>query len=316
MARFVVTGGGGFIGSHVCDAIVARGDTVVCVDNFLTGRPENIAQLEHDPGFELVVADVSKEIPVDGAVDVVMHLASPASPPEYLKLPFESMDVSSLGTRHALELARAHDARFFLASTSEVYGDPLVHPQPESYWGNVNPIGPRAVYDEAKRFAETLTMAYHRYHDVNTAIVRIFNTFGPRLRPADGRVVSNFLVQAMREEPITIYGDGSQTRSFCFVEDEVRGLLALVDSDVHEPVNIGNPDSEFTMAQLANLVIEVTGSSSSIVYEPLPTDDPKQRKPDISRARELLGWSPTIDLREGLRRTYAWYEQEAARGRL
>jgi nucleoside-diphosphate-sugar epimerase len=315
MARVVVTGGGGFIGSHVCDALIARGDTAVCVDSFLTGRPDNVAHLENDEHFELIVADVSKGVPVDGPVDAVMHLASPASPPEYLKLPFESMDVSSLGTRHALELARVHDARFFLASTSEVYGDPLVHPQPESYWGNVNPIGPRAVYDEAKRFAETLTMAYHRYHGVNTSIVRIFNTYGPKLRPADGRVVSNFLVQAMRGAPLTVYGDGSQTRSFCYVDDEVRGLLALLDSDLHDPVNVGNP-GEFTMRELADIVLEITGSSSPITYEPLPTDDPTRRKPDISRAQSLLGWAPTIDLREGLRRTYAWYQQEAARGRL
>jgi nucleoside-diphosphate-sugar epimerase len=316
MARIVVTGGGGFLGSHVCDALVARGDTVVCVDNFLTGRRDNLEQLEGHDRFELVVCDVSCELPVEGDVDAVMHLASPASPPEYLKLPFETIDVSSLGTRRALELARAHDARFFLASTSEIYGDPLVHPQPETYWGNVNPIGPRAVYDEAKRFAETLTSAYQREHGVNTAIVRIFNTFGSRLRPGDGRVVSNFLVQALRGDPLTVYGDGSQTRSFCYVDDEVRGFLALLDSDVHDPVNIGNPDSEFTMAQLAEMVLDVTGSTSKITHEPLPTDDPKQRRPDITRAKSLLGWSPSIDLREGLRRTYAWYQQEAARGRL
>ncbi len=315
MARVVVTGGGGFLGSHVCEALLARGDTVVCVDNFLTGRRDNLEVIEEHERFTLVVADVSAELPVDGAVDAVMHLACPASPPEYLRLPFETLDVSSLGTRRALDLARANGARFFLASTSEIYGDPLVHPQVESYWGNVNPNGPRSVYDEAKRFAETLTMAYHRYHGLDTRIVRIFNTYGPRLRPSDGRVVSNFLVQAMRGEPITIYGDGSQTRAFCYVDDEVRGLLALLDSDVVDPVNLGNP-GEFTMVELAKIVLEITDSSSRLVYEALPTDDPTRRRPDITRANELLRWSPTIDLREGLRRTYDWYQQEAARGRL
>lgn len=315
MARVVVTGGAGFIGSHLCRALLARGDSVVCVDNFLTGRRENVEELEGRPGFDLIVVDVSKGLPVEGHVDSVVHLASPASPPEYLRLPFETMDVATYGTRHALDLALAHDARFVLASTSEVYGDPLVHPQPESYWGNVNPNGPRSVYDEGKRFAETLTMAYRRYHALDVGIARIFNTYGPRLRPADGRVVSNFLVQAMRNEPITIYGDGTQTRSFCFVDDEVRGLVALLDNGATGPINIGNPD-EFTIRDLAGIVCEITGSSSPIVHEALPADDPTRRRPDIALARELLAWAPTVDLREGLRRTYAWYLEEVARGRL
>ncbi len=306
MARVVVTGGSGFIGSHVCDSLIARGDEVVCVDNLLTGQKSNVEQLFGNPRFSFVEADVVRDLPVDGDVDLVMHLASPASPPEYLRLPFETLDVSSIGTRRALDLALDRGARFFVASTSEVYGDPLVHPQHEEYWGNVNPIGPRSVYDEAKRFAETLTMAYHRYNGVSVGIARIFNTYGPRLRPADGRVVSNFLVQAMNDRPLTIYGDGLQTRSFCYVSDEVRGLLALADSNETGPMNIGNP-CEFTMLELAEIVREITGSSSEIVYEPLPTDDPTRRKPDISRAEALFGWSPKVDLREGLRLTYESY---------
>jgi dTDP-glucose 4,6-dehydratase len=312
MARIVVTGGAGFVGSHVCDLLVGRGDDVVCVDNFSSGRRSNVDQLlEHDH-FTLIEADVCKDLSVEGHVDGVMHLASPASPPEYLRMPIETMDVSSIGTRRALDLARANDARFFLASTSEVYGDPLVHPQTEEYWGNVNPVGPRAVYDEAKRFAETLTMTYHREFGVRTAIVRIFNTYGPRLRPADGRVVSNFLMQAMQGAPLTVYGDGSQTRSFCYVADEVRGLVALFDSDETGPINIGNPD-EFTMLELAEIVLELTGSKSPIVFEPLPTDDPTRRRPDITKARERLGWAPTVNLREGLRCTYVAYAEEQRR---
>ena len=306
MARIVVTGGSGFVGSHICDALIARGDAVVCIDNLLTGQRENVAHLIGHERFTFIEADVIESIPVSGAVDLVMHLASPASPPEYLRLPFETLDVSSIGTRRALDLARANNARFFVASTSEVYGDPEVHPQVEEYWGNVNPIGPRSVYDEAKRFAETLTMAYHRYHGLSVGIARIFNTYGPRLRPADGRVVSNFLMQAMNGEPITVYGDGTQTRSFCFVSDEVRGLLALADSNETGPINVGNP-VEFTMLELAQLVIEVTGSSSQIVHEALPADDPTRRRPDISRAKSLLGWEPTVQLREGLRLTYESY---------
>ena len=311
--RVVITGGAGFLGSHLCRSFLERGDEVVAVDNLCTGLRENVAELESRPDFELVLADVSCEIPVSGRIDGVLHFASPASPPEYLEMPLETMDVGSLGTRNALDLARANDARFLVASTSEIYGDPRVHPQTEDYNGNVDPTGPRAVYDEAKRFAETLTMTYHRQFAVNTAIVRIFNTYGPRLRPADGRVVSNFLAQAAEGKPLTIYGDGSQTRSFCYVADEVRGLIALFDSDVVDPVNIGNPD-EYTMLQLADVVREVTNSTSEIVYEPLPIGDPTQRQPDITRARERLGWQPEVPLHEGLARMHAWYEEERARG--
>ncbi len=314
MSRIVVTGGAGFVGSHLCDALLERGDSVVAVDNFSTSRPENVSHLVDRSGFELIVADVVHEIPVTGRVDGVLHLASPASPPEYLSMPLETLDVSSIGTRRALDLARANDAPFLLASTSEIYGDPLVHPQSESYLGNVDPIGLRAVYDEAKRFAETLTMTYHRLYDLPTRIVRIFNTYGPRLRPADGRVVSNFLVQAIAGEPLTVYGNGKQTRSFCFVADEVRGILALFDSQIVEPVNIGNP-IEYTMLELARLVCEVAGAKPDFVYESLPMGDPTRRKPDITRAQQLLGWEPKVELREGLERTHAWYLEERARGR-
>jgi dTDP-glucose 4,6-dehydratase len=314
MGRVVITGGAGFIGSHLCRALLERGDEVVAVDNLSTGRRENVDDLDAHPAFEFVRADVSQELPVSGRVDGVLHFASPASPPEYMAMPFETMDVGSVGTRFALDLAREHEARFLVASTSEVYGDPLVHPQPETYRGNVEPTGMRSVYDEAKRFAETMTMAYHRQFGTRTAIVRIFNTYGPRLRPADGRVVSNFLMQALDGKPLTIYGDGRQSRSFCYIDDEVRGLLALYDSDVVEPVNIGNPD-EYTMLELADLVREVTGSSSELVFEPLPADDPVRRQPDITRARTLLGWEPQIDLRAGLVRTRDWYLEERARGR-
>jgi dTDP-glucose 4,6-dehydratase len=311
--RVVVTGGAGFLGSHLCDALRARGDDVVAVDNFLTGSPANIAHLADDVGFALVEADVSVELPVGGAVDAVLHFASAASPPEYLAHPIETLDVGSLGTRHALDLARAHGARFLLASTSEIYGDPLVHPQPESYWGNVNSVGPRSVYDEAKRFAEALTMAYHREFEIDTKIVRIFNTYGPRLSVADGRVVSNFLDQAMRGVPLTVFGDGRQTRSFCFVDDEVRGILALLDSAHVGPMNIGNP-GEFTMLELAELVLELTGARSPLVFEPLPTDDPKQRRPDIALAESVLGWRPEVDLRDGLTRTHDWYRRNGGTG--
>jgi dTDP-glucose 4,6-dehydratase len=314
MSRIVVTGGGGFVGSHVCEALLARGEQVVAVDNFSTSRKDNVEHLLDASGFELVIADVVEELPVTGPVNGVLHLACPASPPEYLRMPLETLDVCSIGTRRALDLARANDARFLIASTSEVYGDPLVHPQVESYLGNVDPVGPRAVYDEAKRFAETLTMTYHRLYDLPTRIVRIFNTYGPRLRPADGRVVSNFLAQAIDGKPLTVYGTGRQTRSFCYVDDEVRGILALFDSDVIEPVNIGNP-VEFTMLELAALVKEVTGSAAEMVFEPLPVGDPALRRPDITRARELLGWEPTINLREGLERMHAWYLEERTRGR-
>ena len=308
MSRAVVTGGAGFVGSHLCDALRARDWEVVAVDNFVTGHPENVAHLADDTGFTLVEHDVITGIPVDGPLDAVLHLASPASPPEYLAHPIATLEVGSIGTRHALDLARANSARFLLASTSEIYGDPLVHPQPESYFGNVNSVGPRSVYDEAKRYAEAITMAYHREYDVDTKIVRICNTFGPRLGAADGRVVSNFLAQAMRGAPLTIYGDGKQTRSFCFVSDEVRGLLALLDSDHVGPMNIGNPD-EFTMLELAELVLAVTGADVDLVFEALPDGDPKQRRPDITLAREVLGWAPTVDLREGLTLTHDWYRR-------
>ena len=303
--RVLITGAAGFLGSHLCDRFRREGHSVVAMDNYITGTPENLAHLMGD-GFELVQHDVTEYVHVNGELDGVLHFASPASPTDYLELPIQTLKVGSLGTHKVLGLAKAKGARFLLASTSEVYGDPLVHPQPESYWGNVNPIGPRGVYDEAKRFAEALTMAYHRTHGVDTRIVRIFNTYGPRMRPGDGRVVSNFIVQALRGEPLTIYGDGGQTRSFCFVEDEVEGIFRLFESDVNEPVNIGNP-AEFRVRELAELVLELTGSPSEIRYLPLPEDDPKTRQPDIARARELLGWEPVISLREGLSRTIEYF---------
>lgn len=300
--RIVLAGGAGFLGSHVCDAIIARGDSVVCVDNYITGRRANIDHLLGNDAFELIEADICGEFDVDGDVDAVMNLASPASPKDYYEFPIETLDVGSIGTRKLLDLAEAKGAIFFMASTSEVYGDPFVHPQTEEYWGNVNPIGERSMYDEAKRFSEALTFAYHRTHDVPIRVVRIFNTYGPRMQPDDGRVVSNFIRQALLGQALTIYGDGLQTRSFCYVEDEVRGFLALLDSDETGPINIGNP-GEFTMLELAELVTELTGSEAGIVHEALPSDDPKQRKPDITRAREQLGWEPSIDLRTGLQRT-------------
>ena len=308
MPRAVVTGGAGFLGSHLCDLLRARDWDVVVVDNFLTGHRHNVAHLADDPGFTLVEHDVTVSLPVDGAVDAVLHLASPASPPEYLAHPIATLEAGSIGTRHALDLARANGARFLLASTSEIYGDPLVHPQPESYFGNVNSVGPRSVYDEAKRYAEAITMAYHREFGVDTKIVRIFNSYGPRLGAADGRVVSNFLAQAMRGDALTVYGDGKQTRSFCFVSDEIDGLLALLESDHVGPMNIGNPH-EFTMLELAELVLEVTGADSDLVFEPMPIDDPRQRRPDISLAERVLGWHPKVDLREGLARTHDWYRR-------
>jgi len=306
MARVVVTGGAGFLGSHLADALLARGDEVVAIDNLVTGDTANIEHLIQHDGFSFVRADVSNYMWVPGDVDVVMHFASPASPVDYLEMPIQTLKVGSLGTHNSLGLAKAKGATFFMASTSEVYGDPLVHPQAEEYWGNVNPVGPRGVYDEAKRFSEAMTMAYHRHHGLDTRIVRIFNTYGPRMRPNDGRVVSNFIIQALSGEPITIYGDGSQTRSFTFVDDEIRGFLALLDSEVTSPTNIGNPN-EFTISELAELVVELTDSTSEITYHDLPVDDPTQRKPDISKAKELLGWEPTIQLREGLERTIAYF---------
>jgi dTDP-glucose 4,6-dehydratase len=303
MGTCIVTGGAGFLGSHLCDELLARGNRVICVDNLETGSLENIAHIR-DPDFVALNIDITEPYYVDEAIDYVYHLASPASPIDYLRLPLHTLKVGSYGTHHTLGLAKVHRARFLLASTSEVYGDPLEHPQTESYWGHVNPIGPRGVYDEAKRYAEALTMAYHRQQGVDTAIVRIFNTYGPRMRPFDGRAIPTFVRQAIAGLPITVFGDGSQTRSFCYVSDLVRGLIALAESGLHDPVNIGNPD-EFTLLSLAEIVVELTESSSPIVFAELPVDDPKQRRPDISRARELLRWEPEVSLRDGLALTLA-----------
>jgi dTDP-glucose 4,6-dehydratase len=301
MATCLVTGGAGFLGSHLCDELLRRGHRVICVDNLETGSLANIHHIRV-PEFVHLNVDIIEPFFVDEPVDFVYHLASPASPIDYLRLPLHTLKVGSHGTHHALGLAKKHRARFLIASTSEVYGDPQEHPQRETYWGHVNPIGPRGVYDEAKRYAEALTMAYHRQQGVDTAIMRIFNTYGPRMRPHDGRAIPTFLRQALQDQPITVFGDGSQTRSFCFVSDLIRGMIALAESGHHYPVNIGNPN-EFTLLELAETVIDVTGSRSQIVYEPLPTDDPQVRQPDISLARQLLDWGPQVDLREGLQRT-------------
>jgi dTDP-glucose 4,6-dehydratase len=311
LARVVVTGGAGFLGSHISTALLDRGDQVVAVDNLSTGRVQNIEHLFGHDAFQFIRRDVTEYLWVPGPVDAVLHFASPASPRDYLELPIQTLKVGSLGTHNGLGLAKDKGARFLLASTSEVYGDPQIHPQPEDYWGHVNPVGPRGVYDEAKRFAEAISMAYARTHGMAVRIVRIFNTYGPRLRAHDGRVVSNFIDQALRGEPLTIYGDGAQTRSFCYVEDEVRGLLALLDSDLEGPCNIGNPD-EFTVRELAEIVIEITGSDAEIVHEDLPVDDPAKRRPDITRARTELGWEPKIELREGIERTVEWFRDELA----
>jgi dTDP-glucose 4,6-dehydratase len=313
--RILITGGAGFLGSHLVDRLLGEAHEVIVFDNLLTGRAENIAHHFGDERFAFVKQNVTEYLHIAGPLDAVMHFASPASPVDYLELPIQTLKVGSLGTHKALGLAKEKQARFLLASTSEVYGDPQVHPQPEDYWGHVNPVGPRGVYDEAKRFAEAMTMAYHRYHDVDTRIVRIFNTYGPRMRPHDGRVVSNFIVQALKGEPLTAYGDGRQTRSFCYVIDLVDGIVRLLlhpaagggkEDDIHFPVNIGNP-GEFTVVELAEKVIELTGSKSEIVYKPLPVDDPKVRRPDITRAEHLLGWRPAVSLDAGLRETISYF---------
>src|SRR5213596_3528034 len=301
MSVTVVTGGAGFLGSHLCDFLLAKGHSVICIDNLDTGSLQNIEHID-DARFLFLNQDLTEPVFLDGEVDFVYHLASPASPIDYARLPLHTLKVGSYGTHHMLGLAKFKRARFLLASTSEVYGDPQVHPQPETYWGHVNPIGPRGVYDEAKRYAEALTMAYHRQQGVDTCIVRIFNTYGPRMRPHDGRAIPTFLRQALADRPLTVFGDGSQTRSFCYVDDLISGLVALAESDVHNPVNIGNPN-EFTLLELADAVVSVTESRSEIVFEALPVDDPQVRQPDIARARDLLGWEPEIDLREGLKRT-------------
>jgi dTDP-glucose 4,6-dehydratase len=308
VARILVTGGAGFIGSHLCERLVGEGNDVICIDNFLTGSPDNIAPLLGNAHFQFIQQDVTNFIYVPGELDAILHFASPASPIDYLELPIQTLKVGSLGTHKALGLAKGKGARFLLASTSEVYGDPLVHPQTEDYWGNVNPIGPRGVYDEAKRFAEAITMAYQRTHGVETRIVRIFNTFGPRMRQEDGRVVPNFIAQALRGEDLTVYGDGGQTRSFCYVSDLVEGILRLLRSDYKLPVNIGNPH-EMTVLQFAELIIRLTGSRSGIAFKPLPVDDPKVRQPDITRARGVLGWEPAVPVEEGLRRTIAYFRE-------
>jgi dTDP-glucose 4,6-dehydratase len=301
----LVTGGAGFLGSHLCDRLIERGDTVLCVDSFITSSWDNISHLDSNSHFEFLEHDITE--PFDcGPFDFVFHMASPASPFDYLKYGLETLAVGSSGTRNVLELATRYDAGYLVASTSECYGDPEVHPQTETYWGNVNPIGPRSVYDEAKRFTEALTMAYHRYRGTDTHIVRIFNTYGPRLQPNDGRVISTLVRQALNNEPMTIFGDGSQTRSFCYVSDQIEGILRLAASDEHTPVNIGNPD-EFTILECAHLVKSLTGSTSEIVFKALPQDDPKQRKPDITKAHTLLDWSPSIDLRNGLLRTIEYF---------
>jgi dTDP-glucose 4,6-dehydratase len=308
--RAVVTGAAGFIGSHLCQALLDRGYSVAGIDNLLTGELANIAPFR-DGDFEFIRHDVTRYIDIDGPVDCVLHWASPASPIDYLELPIQTLKVGALGTHNALGLAKAKGARFVLASTSEVYGDPLEHPQKETYWGHVNPIGPRGVYDEAKRFAEALTLAYHRSHGVDTKIARIFNTFGPRMRLRDGRAVPAFMAQALRNEDVTVFGDGSQTRSFCYISDLVDGVMRLLDSDINDPVNLGNPH-EVTVEAMARTIIALAGSSSRVVYRPLPVDDPRQRRPDITRARTLLGWEPTVGLEEGLLKTIDYFRQRLA----
>ena len=307
MSRSLVTGGAGFLGSHLCESLLEKGHEVIAIDNLLTGSVHNIAHL-WDKKFSFIHYDVTNYVYVDGPVDYIFHFASPASPRDYLEFPIQTLKVGSLGTHKALGLAKEKKAVFLLASTSEVYGDPKIHPQPESYWGNVNPVGPRGVYDEAKRFAEALVMAYHRYHGVDTKIVRIFNTYGPRMRPEDGRAIPTFIPQALRGEPITVFGDGSQTRSFCFVADLIEGIYGLMTSDIHDPVNIGNPD-ERTILELTETIVRIIGSKSQIEHRPLPVNDPKIRQPDIQQARKLLKWSPKVDLEDGLKATIDWFKK-------
>lgn len=309
MARVVITGGAGFLGSHLCDRFIANGDEVIAIDNFITGSADNIAHLFGHPKFKFIYYDITNYTHITGDVDFVLHFASPASPIDYLKLPIQTLKVGSLGTHKMLGLAKEKRACFLLASTSEVYGDPLVHPQPETYWGNVNPIGLRGVYDEAKRFAEAMTMAYHRYHGLNTRIVRIFNTYGPRMRIDDGRAIPTFISQALRNQDVTVYGTGSQTRSICYVDDLIEGIFRLLFVDYHEPVNIGNPD-EISILDLAKEIIELCGSKSKIVFEPLPEDDPKVRQPDITLARTILNWEPKVPRKEGLMKTIEYFKQK------
>lgn len=312
--RAVITGGAGFLGSHLCDAMIARGWDVVCIDNLITGEEENIGHLQENPHFKFAHHDVSESVEVEDSVDAVLHFASPASPDDYLKFPIETLKVGSLATFNTLELARAKHARFLMASTSECYGDPEVSPQPETYWGHVNSIGPRSVYDEAKRFSEALTMAYHRKHGVVTSIVRIFNTYGPRMRLNDGRALPNFLYQALSGQPITVYGDGKQTRSFCYVSDLIEGILRLLDSNEHLPVNIGNPQ-EITIMEFAERVRAMTGNQVPLTFKPLPQDDPKRRRPDITKAKKLLKWEPKVSLEEGLQRTLEYFQKKVAQTR-
>ncbi len=306
MPRTLITGGAGFIGSHLCERFLDEGHEVICMDNFITGRPDNVAHLLGNDRFSLIEHDVTEYIYVKGSVDHILHFASPASPVDYLQYPIQTLKVGALGTHKALGLAKAKDARFLLASTSEVYGDPQVHPQAEDYWGHVNPIGKRGVYDEAKRFAEAMAMAYHRYHGVDTCIVRIFNTYGPRMRLDDGRALPTFMTQALQGDPLTVYGDGSQTRSFCYIDDLIEGITRLLNSDEHEPINLGNRD-EVTIKEFAEEIIEIAGSASELTYEPLPEDDPQVRQPDITKAEHTLGWTPKVDRRDGLRRTLDYF---------
>jgi len=308
MKTAVVTGGAGFLGSHLCDKLISEGLKVICIDNLITGNVENIAHLAGNDKFSFIKHDITNYIFIPGKVDYILHFASPASPVDYLQLPIQTLKVGSLGTHKALGLAREKEARILLASTSEVYGDPEIHPQPEEYWGNVNPIGPRGVYDEAKRFAEAITMAYHRYHNLETRIARIFNTFGPRMRAQDGRAIPNFVMQALTGKPITVYGDGSQTRSFCYITDLVDGLFKLLMSNENEPVNIGNPE-EIPLLEIAKEIIELTNSNSKIIFEGLPVDDPKVRQPDISKAKNKLGWGPKVNRKEGLQKTIQYFEK-------